>query len=52
MKKFMSWKKDSEGDLVFVVFGLLNFTKYKEHVIFSFGVKGYESAGKNQGREE
>ena len=52
MKKFMSWEKDSDGDLVFVVFGLLNFTKYKEHVIFSFGVKEYDPAGKYQGREE
>lgn len=46
-KHFMfKWNKDADGDIVFSVFGILHFIKYKEHTVIKFGIKNYEQAPK------
>lgn len=45
---FFQWQSDDEGDLTFVIAGVIGFTKYKEHTVFRWFPK-YKAALKWQG---
>lgn len=45
------WCQDDEGDICFVILGVIGFIKYKEHTIIEWMPK-MESAGKYQGARQ